>query len=308
MVETAPLWVTLSASAIRRLPFGRYRLSDTLGRFSRRPFLARLPVDLGAAEFVCDLGDTISREVCFTGRYEPQETELIRRLLRPGQTTVDVGANWGYFSLVCAHLVGEQGRVVSLEPHPRLYTLLADNVARNRLRQVECLRVGAGATRGLTSFIAFDEHGGNWGVSRVADRSERPDFECEVIALDELIDARGIDQVDLVKIDVEGAEPDVLRGMAAGLDRRRYRFVLIECHPGALAWTDGRMSLDQCLAPLRHAAYEGWHIDHSLSMHRRAASGSIRPADMLAPIDPGALALDAWPHFLWTVPGERIPA
>jgi hypothetical protein len=84
--------------------------------------------------------------------------------------------------------------------------------------------------------------------------------------------------------------------------------VLIECHPGALAWTDARMSLAQCLAPLRHAGYEGWHIDHSLSMHRRAASGSIRPADMLAPIDPGAVTLDAWPHFLWTAPGERIPA
>jgi hypothetical protein len=130
MTDRAPLWVSLSASAIRTLPFGRYHLANVLARFSPGPFRAHLPSDLGGAAFVCDLQDTISREVCFTGRYEPQETQLALRLLKPGMSVVDVGANWGYFSLVSAHCVGPTGRVLSLEPHPRLSSMLAENVVR----------------------------------------------------------------------------------------------------------------------------------------------------------------------------------
>src|SRR5262249_47379079 len=108
MVRPSPFWVSFSSSAIRAMPFGRYRLANALARFSSKPFLARLPQDLGGASFVCDLQDSIAREVCFTGRYEPQETHIARMLLQGGMTVVDVGANWGYFTLVCAHLVGTE--------------------------------------------------------------------------------------------------------------------------------------------------------------------------------------------------------
>jgi FkbM family methyltransferase len=306
MRNAAPFWVSVSASAIQTLPFGRYHLANALARFAGTPFLARLPPDLGGSSFVCDLHDSISREVCFTGRYEPQETQIALRLLGPGMVVADVGANWGYFTLVCAHLVGGTGRVIALEPHPRLASILAENVASNALSQVEVHRVAAGAASESKGFVGFDELGGNWGVSRAAHGSEVADFESQAVALDALLDDRHAGRIDLVKIDIEGAEADALRGMAAGLARHRYRYVLVECHPVELQRMG--VSLEQCLAPLRRAGYRGWQIDHSAAMHRRAAGGSVPTAELLAPIDERVLAADPWPHLLWAAPDEALPA
>ena len=308
MRDRPPFWVSLSASAIRRLPFGRYLAANALGRFAGAPFLASLPGDLGGFRFICDLHDTISREVCFTGRYEPQETQLVQRLLRPGMVVVDVGANWGYFTLVCAHLVGPSGRVIALEPHPRLASMLFANIAGEVVLSevVAAHRVAAGAAPESTRFVGFDERDGNWGVSRAALGAEVPDFESQTVTLDAFLDDCRQRRVDLVKIDIEGAEADAIRGMAEGIEQHRYRYVLLECHPAELARLG--TTVEQCLAPFRRASYRGWHIDHSAGMHRRAARRAVPTAELLAPIDDRMLAADQWPHLLWAAPGEALPA
>ena len=308
MRDRPPFWVSLSAFAIRRLPFGRYQLANALGRFAREPFLASLPGDLGGFSFICDLHDTISREVCFTGRYEPQETQLVQRLLGPGMVVVDVGANWGYFTLVCANLVGRGGSVIALEPHPRLASMLTANIAADLVLSevVDACRVAAGAAAESTAFVGFDERDGNWGVSRAALGAEVPDFESQTVTLDAFLDDRRKTRVDLVKLDIEGAEAHAIRGMATGIARHRYRYVLLECHPAELARMGA--SVEQCLAPFRKAGYRGWHIDHSAEMHRRAARHAVPTAELLAPIDDRVLASDQWPHFLWAAPGEALPA
>ncbi len=306
MIAPTPLWVSLSASAIRTLPFGRYQLANALAKLASRPFLARLPHDLGGSTFICDLQDTISREVCFTGRYEPQETQLAMRLLGPGKIVVDVGANWGYFTLVCAHLVGPTGRVLALEPHPRLSAMLAENAASNALTHVEALKLAAGADAGTRRFVDFDEHAGNLGLARAAQQSEVSDFECESAALDALLDAHGVSAVDLMKIDIEGGEVEAIRGMTNGLQRHRYNYVLLECHPAELARLGS--TIDQCLEPFVQAGYRGWRIDHSPEMHRRAAVSAIPAAELLTPIDRQSLSSDAWPHLLWAAPGCSPPA
>ena len=305
MRDSAPLWVSLSASTIRALPFGRYHAANVLARFAGRPFLARLPSDLGRSTFVCDLHDTIAREVCFTGRYEPQETQLALRLLGPGMTVVDVGANWGYFTLVCAYRVGSTGRVLALEPHPRLVSLLGENVTANRLSHVEAIQLAAGAAAGSTPFVGFDEREGNWGVSRAARATDPVDFEARTVALDELLDERRIDRVNLVKVDIEGAEVEALQGMSAGLMGGRYRYVLLECHPHELA--ERRVSIDDCLSPLVRAGYRGWRIDHSPAMHRRAAARQVPTGELLTALGTGGATAEAWPHFLFAAPGEAAP-
>src|SRR5262245_10331328 len=188
MADAPPFWVSLSASAIRALPFGRYRATHLLGRLGCKPFVARLPADLGAASFYCDLRDTISREACFTGRYEPQETVLATRILQPGMTAIDVGANWGYFTLVCAHLVGPRGTVIALEPHPRLASTLRENVRSNDLLHVRVLELGAAAATGVASYIDNPADDGNRGLSRMTEGAERGDFAGVTVALDDLLD------------------------------------------------------------------------------------------------------------------------
>ena len=301
-----PFWVSCSSTAIRRLPFGRYQLANALGRFAGQPFRAQLPGDLGRLSFTCDLRDTIAREVCFTGRYEPQETQLAQDLLGPGMVVVDVGANWGYFTLVCAHLVADRGRVIALEPHPRLASMLADNVKENRLPQVAVHCVAAGARSASTAFVGFDEGGGNWGVSRAAQGLDVPDFESKTVAIRYLPRRVRCGPGRSHQIDIEGAEGDALRGMAEGLVRHRYRYALVECHPAEL--TRIGTSVAEVLTPFRTAGYRGWHIDHSPEMHRRAASGAVPAMELLAPIDERALGSDDWPHLLWVAPGEAVPA
>jgi FkbM family methyltransferase len=302
----APWWVTVSSSAIRTLPFGRYQLANALARFSSAPFVARLPRDLGGASFLCDLNDSIAREVCFTGRYEPQETQIAARLLREGMTVVDVGANWGYFTLTCAHLVGARGQVIALEPHPALASTLSANVRRNRFTHVEAIAGAAGAGAGRRGFVAFSRAAGNSGLSRAASASEQVDFHCQTIALDHLLDQRGCTSVDLTKIDIEGGEVDAIAGMAPGLAAHRYRFVLLECHPALIIRAGS--TVERCLEPFIRAGYGGWRIDHSAAMHRRAASSFVPLGDLLSPVDAAALTHDPWPHLLWAAPGEALPA
>ena len=102
-------------------------------------------------------------------------------------------------------------------------------------------------------------------------------------------------RVDLVKIDVEGAEDLVLHGMQAGLAGRRYRAILLELHPGLLQARG--VDPESCVRLLRDRGYRGWTIDASPAAYRRAI-------DPQAPIEPLLRPLDewrgsAWPHLLW---------
>lgn len=301
--QEAPVWVRGAAAVIRRLPAGRFRAAAFVARARPRPFVARMPEAAGGSRFWCDLADEIARDVCLTGEYEPQETRLLSLLLQPGMTVVDAGANWGYFTLLAAHLVGSRGRVVALEPDPRMWALLEWNTRLNRLGQVEALPIAAGRERGTLTLEGHDSASGNRGVSRIvadADPHSATTFTVASARLDDLLTERGVGDVDLVKIDVEGAEDAVLDGMRAGLAAGRYRRVLIELHPGLLAARG--VGMDACCGALAAAGYLGWAFDHSARGSRRASYTRAMPlADLLHRTDT-APASDPWPHMLWTLP------
>ncbi|MEO8521131.1 MAG: FkbM family methyltransferase [Acidobacteriota bacterium] len=295
-----PLPVRLFAAVVPRLPIGRYWAVSQLRRLRTAPFLMPLPPSLGGFVYTCDPRDSVAREVCYTGGYEPQETALAGRILGTGDVFVDVGANWGYFSLAAAHWVGPGGRVVAFEPEPRLYRLLTANLEANRLVTVVAHQAAVAAGSGRLAFAAFSAEDGNWGVSRAIAGGAPSDFDCDAVALDAALDADGVADVQLVKIDVEGGEAGVLAGMARGLARGRYRHLLLECHPSLLA-ARGE-SARGCIEPLLAAGYRVWLIDHSPAAHRRAAAGTVTPAGLLRPYAAGA-ALEAWPHVLALAPG-----
>jgi FkbM family methyltransferase len=306
---------------------------NSCGR-SAAPFVAALPPAFCGLSFVCDLKDSIAREVCFTGQYEPQETALLKAILEPGMVFVDVGANWGYFTLLAAARVGPQGRVVSLEPDPRLARRLRGNVALSSLGNVEPLEVAAAAVPTRLTLSGYDERGGNFGLSRLVEqlapgpasaaraRAGGPGdgglraggagpgaprlFEVDGRPIDMLLNERGLKTVDLLKMDIEGAEDLALRGMSAGLAVHRYRRILLEVHPTLLA-ERGR-SVGDIVDVLLGAGYRGFRIDHSARATRRAAyARSLAVGDFLSPLQ-APLPADAWPHFLWLSPGLAVPA
>jgi FkbM family methyltransferase len=136
---------------------------------------------------------------------------LFDRCVRPGATVIDVGANIGYNAIYAARLAGPRGCVIALEPTPDTLTVLRHNVIASGLSNVAIEAVAAGGLGGTQEFFVRGE------VSAV--NSLYPDsryahvtsvLRVPVVLLDDLVDG----QVDVVKIDVEGAELDVLEGMS----------------------------------------------------------------------------------------------
>jgi FkbM family methyltransferase len=304
-VGPAPHWVNLAAVFIRHLPIGRYRV---LHRISRRPppeFCKRMPEELGGYEFICNLRDTISREVCFTGYYEPQETALVRSILCSGMSFVDVGANWGYFTLLAASLVGAHGRVLSLEPDPRLFSMLEENINRNDLNHVTGLQMAAASQPGTLMLAGYDQDGENFGVSRIvaSDDEGNRSFQVDADSLDRILERQNLKSVDLMKIDIEGAEVFALPGLEKSLTERRVKRLLLELHPALIAEHGG--TAVQIIETLRKTGYSGWTIDHSAAATRRAAyEGAVNVQGLLRPLYESD-ELDQWPHQLWLAPGTE---
>lgn len=298
-LRDAPAWVGAVASVIRRLPRGRYRATQWMGRYHTDPFWARMPDDLGPMWFRCDLRDLLMREVCFTGRYEPQETALLLLLLGAGMTFVDVGANWGYFSLAAAPMVGETGRVISVEADPRACRTLRANVARNQLHTVTVLEMAASDRPGmlqLQEYEATASDSGSFGVTStttVVDGGRT--FDVAARTLDDALDEAGVDRIDLLKMDIEGAEARALAGLRRRLDERRIDRILLEVHPQHLR--DQGSSAEGVVGQLRGHGFDVYAIDHSPLAARRVETGRLGVRAVLAPLtDVNSLGL--WPHLL----------
>jgi FkbM family methyltransferase len=298
--RSAPSWVRVLGSVVKRLPRGRYQLVASI-RSSSAPFVGSLAAELRAPRFMCDLSDEIAREVCLTGYYEPPVTRLLQRRLHAGGTMVDVGANWGYFSLLAAAAVGTAGHVVALEPDPRQFLALDSNIRLNGFTHVTAIRRAAAATAGRALLVGYSDDAANRGVSRLGDGfSDRPSFEVECATVDSVVN--NLPRIDAIKVDVEGAEIDVLRGMRDGLASHRYRSMFLELHPEQLA--DRGESPDACLRLLLDAGYRGWTIDQSPRAYRRAVDPTLGAGEILQPLE--AWRAQSWPHLLWLAPGEPV--
>jgi FkbM family methyltransferase len=277
---------------VRLLPRGRYALLAS-GAARRGRFVAQLPADLGAARFQCDLGDEIAREACMTGYYEPPVTRMFEAHVPAGGVVVDAGANWGYFSLLAAGLVGPSGRVIAIEPDPRQSAALDANCALNPALPIAALRAAASNAPGTMTLSGYEDAASNRGVSRVgAAAAAGPRFDVETVTIDAITDGHAA--VDLVKIDVEGAEDLVLGGMRLGLAARRYRVIVLELHPGLLKARG--VDPASVVALLTDAGYRGATIDLSPASYRRALRGA-QTASLLQPLD--AWQAVGWPHLLW---------
>jgi len=222
---------------------------------------------------------------------------------------VDVGANWGYFTLMAARLIGPAGRVLAIEPDPRMADLLERNLSLNGMTQVEVVHCAAGADRAMCCLEGYADGAENRGVSRIRQDGAVPlgmRFPVHTTPIDALLDERGVSVVDLIKIDVEGFEAEVLDGMAEGLAAQRYRRIVIELHPALLA--ERGTTADACCARLRASGYIGWAFDHSPPALRRAAyARSLSLATLLTRSDV-APAEDPWPHMLWTARDAPLPS
>lgn len=178
-----------------------------------------------------DGGSYIGRFLDYRGMYEEGVIQKLASVLGPGMGFVDVGANIGLHSLVAAHRVGVSGRVLALEPQHLVYERLKANIALNNLSQVTALNLAAGAADSELTLHHLSE--ANDGLATLAlSAGEKSGMEetVRVVRLDGLIRSVFGDALpEVLKIDVEGAELEVLRGATKTFRQSRPNHVFVEC-------------------------------------------------------------------------------
>jgi FkbM family methyltransferase len=189
---------------------------------------------LGKYKFFVDSRDIgLAPHLMLDGYWEMWCTEFMLRRIRPGQTVWDVGANFGYYAVLMADLVGPQGKVVALEPNPRLALLCERSLALNGYWHTASVRRVAAADRGdatvrFRAAISDPKNGHLLFGNARPPGGEQDDDTLEVAVRTVRLDDLAEGPVDFVKIDVEGAEERVWAGMQGVLDRSPEITVLME--------------------------------------------------------------------------------
>jgi FkbM family methyltransferase len=249
-LQIANLGLQLEQSLARermfREDFSHQLMREVEARISRlmRHTLA-LPVAAGVPVFTHTLDGHrilldpnepfITYHVLEHGEWERPLRTLLSRILAPGDVYVDVGANIGLHVLLAAMLVGESGKILALEPHPKTADLLRRNLEINGLlERVICVQAAACAEHGgQRVFEYFPQHSAMSGFSLDKERvklfkgnAERVDVD--TVTLDGLFSENNV-VPDLIKIDVEGFELDVLNGSLNALELGNTAFIMEFC-------------------------------------------------------------------------------
>lgn len=177
------------------------------------------------------LGDDLgfSPHMIFEGYWEFWLSKHFARVIMPGDTVIDIGANLGYYTILAADLVGEGGKVVAIEPNPEVFRRLAASVAVNGYTsRVDARNIALSdrATTGKADFFVPRGEPKNGSFLAAGADKARLSTLGEVFAVElGALRADRFERVDFIKIDVEGAELGVLRHLAPIMAHHRPKIV-----------------------------------------------------------------------------------
>lgn len=190
--------------------------------------------ELPWAQTISLIPDLMGRSVKVTGIFDICVTEAIYRLLSPGDSTVDVGANVGYLTNLMATVTGPHGSVTAYEPQPEVFAKLEENVERwNReglIAPITAQRAAVsngGGTGHLDIRPDATHHRGLAALREPNETADAADVEVPLVALDEAFETENL---ALLKVDVEGHEPAVLEGARRLINEDRVRYIVFEDH------------------------------------------------------------------------------
>ena len=165
--------------------------------------------------------------------YEPQETQLLKKIIKKNSTVIDIGANIGYFTLLLAKLVGPDGKVFSFEPDPNNFSILEKNVKINGYSNV-ILTQKAISDKTETTKLYLCKYSN--GMHRIY-QSEicEGHVEIESSKLDDFFEnVKFNGNIDFIKIDTEGSEVKVIRGIKNIINMNKDVKILVEFEPGSI--------------------------------------------------------------------------
>jgi len=257
---------------LRRTAAGRKALAalNILGRWAAGRFLLarRAPVEVDGhrLHLAGERAPSLSLATALLeGGYEAATRQTIERLLPGGGTFLDVGAHVGFYSLVAARRAGPEGRVFAFEPEPDNFRLLRKNVAENGYDNITAIPAAvcdrSGRAEMFVSRQGNDRHSlfRNPG-SPLEERAESVD----TTTLDDFAAALGWPAIDLIKMDIEGAEPLALSGMQRLLERSQQLDLIVEFSPGMLE--AGGVSPERFLESLARRGLDLFVIENDASL------------------------------------------
>ncbi len=189
-----------------------------------------------------DLHDRYVSNGCLNNNWEPDETTFFISRLHTGDTVLDIGANIGWFTLVAAKHIGPAGTIHAFEPRPITYSMLSKTVSQNGLRNFVHLweyALSDSAGEVILNWAAnTDNPGGSFVTTDKTGQAGHESVRVRAAKLDELLPDVA---PDVIKIDVEGAEPMVFSGAVNALGRRK-PIILSELFPNQLLKVSGKTS------------------------------------------------------------------
>ena len=195
----------------------------------------RLSVKTQYGTFSVDPISNLGYEITNTGEYEPAMRKILQSYLKEGSVFVDLGANEGYFTVIGAQLCGNVGRVLAIEPQERLLNVINQNLKVNSVENVTVANVAITDHSGEeTLHLASDLNTGSSGLHRATKYRVRTQ-QVASVTLEALLNERGILNVDLLKVDIEGFEYEALLGSVDLFRKQRIKALALELHPWILS-------------------------------------------------------------------------
>jgi len=181
---------------------------------------------------VLNLNDKgIGRDLALDGIREPESVNEIKKILKKGNVVVEIGANIGYYALVESKIVGNTGKVYAIEPHPENINSLKKNIKINKYENIEVYSIAIGEVNGVAKMNVSTHSNLHSLFIRNFDHIIKS-MKINVITLDNFLKNKRFP--NLIRMDLEGYEYNILKGMKKILKAKKPLILFIELHPHLL--------------------------------------------------------------------------
>lgn len=214
-------------NAARNIPIAR----DILGAIVRHMVPEKIE-SVGGTMYLDNTDMAVSGALAL-GKFELFETEVFSKAIGPGMNIVDIGAHIGYYTLIAAKRSGPTGKVFAFEPEPRNFSLLSKNVSANKNDTVTVINTALSDSSGTRDLFLEKYNKGHHSFATNDHATET--IKVKTLTLDEALKQFGSPKIDVLKIDIEGAEPIVLRGMKETIARSPNIIIFTEVYPRSMA-------------------------------------------------------------------------
>jgi len=222
------IWIKQLLRLLKGQDADSFSAATTIAPYLSRDHLPIVPIHGDDLRLQLDRHDSLG---LLQRPFEPDEVSLVKRVIKPGQVVLDIGANIGYYTLLFSRLVGDAGKVIAFEPDPDNAALLIQNLAANQCQNVTVHQVATGARQAILRLYQCAE---NAGMHRAYNSiCCTTDYRSVTsVAIDQFLENES--QIDFLKMDIEGYEYFALQGMQAILEEKAPK-ILVEFSPFALA-------------------------------------------------------------------------